>query len=376
MPVNIFFNLYIYLVSKISNNKFTFYMEEKKLPIVGISCGDPNGIGIEIILKSLSDNRILDFFIPIIFSNEELMSDQKKELNIDIQFSKINFNKKPLRGKINIINVWEEPYETEFGKPTIKSGELSFKSLEAVTKALINNQVDVMVTAPINKNNIQSKDFNFPGHTDYLAKKLQGESLMFMLNENLRVGLLTDHIPIKEIASNVSLKKVKEKVLIMEQSLKIDFGVQKPKIAVLSVNPHVGDGGVIGNEDDSILKPALIEISKEGTMLFGPFSADSFFGSGNYKKYDAILAIYHDQGLVPFKTLSFGEGVNFTAGLNKIRTSPDHGTGYDIAGKDLADSNSFKNAIFSAIEIFNKRKLHKKITGNPLLFSKDKTFIK
>ncbi|MBT3442356.1 MAG: 4-hydroxythreonine-4-phosphate dehydrogenase PdxA [Flavobacteriaceae bacterium] len=351
-------------------------MEEKKLPIVGISCGDPNGIGIEIILKALSDNRILDFFIPIIFSNEKLMSDQKKKLNIDIQFSKINFNKKPLKGKINIINVWEELYETEFGKPTIKSGELSFKSLEAVTKALINNQVDVMVTAPINKNNIQSKDFNFPGHTDYLAKKLQGESLMFMLNENLRVGLLTDHIPIKEIASNVSLKKVKEKVLIMEQSLKIDFGVQKPKIAVLSVNPHVGDGGVIGNEDDSILKPALIEISKEGTMLFGPFSADSFFGSGNYKKYDAILAIYHDQGLVPFKTLSFGEGVNFTAGLNKIRTSPDHGTGYDIAGKDLADSNSFKNAIFSAIEIFNKRKLHKKITENPLLFSKDKTFIK
>ncbi|MEO2144147.1 MAG: 4-hydroxythreonine-4-phosphate dehydrogenase PdxA [Flavobacteriaceae bacterium] len=351
-------------------------MEGKKLPIVGISCGDPNGIGIEIILKALSDNRILDFFIPIIFSNEKLMSDQKKELNIDIQFSKINFNKKPLKGKINIINVWEEPYETEFGKPTIKSGELSFKSLEAVTKALINNQVDVMVTAPINKNNIQSKDFNFPGHTDYLAKKLQGESLMFMLNENLRVGLLTDHIPIKEIASNVSLKKVKEKVLIMEQSLKIDFGVQKPKIAVLSVNPHGGDGGVIGNEDDSILKPALIEISKEGTMLFGPFSADSFFGSGNYKKYDAILAIYHDQGLVPFKTLSFGEGINFTAGLNKIRTSPDHGTGYDIAGKDLADPNSFKNAIFSAIEIFNKRKLHKKITKNPLLFSKDKTFIK
>ena len=361
---------------KISNNILTLYMEEKTLPIVGISCGDPNGIGIEVILKSLKDIRILEFFIPVIFSNNNVISDQIKALNIDIQFNKSSLNQKPLEGKVNVVNAWEEIFKTEFGKPTAKSGELSYLSLESTTNALISSKVDVMVTAPINKNNIQNKDFNFPGHTDYLANKLQGDSLMFMINDNLRVGLLTDHIPIKDITSSISLEKINKKIMIMEQSLQIDFGLQKPKIAVLSVNPHVGDGGVIGQEDDVILTPALLEISNKGTLLFGPFSADSFFGSRTHEKYDAILAIYHDQGLIPFKTLSFGEGVNFTAGLNKIRTSPDHGTGYDIAGKNLANPNSFKNAIFSAIEIFKKRKLNDKITKNPLLSSKFKTIKK
>ncbi len=361
---------------KISNNKFTLYMEEKTLPIVGISCGDPNGIGIEIILKSLLDKRVLEFFTPVVFSNNNVISDQIKALDLDVQFNKINLNQKPLSGKINVVNCWEENFKTEFGKPSEKSGELSYLSLEATTNALINSKIDVMVTAPINKNNIQNKNFKYPGHTDYLAKKLKGESLMFMVNEELRVGLLTDHIPIKEIASSISLEKISNKIKIMEQSLQIDFGVQKPKIAVLSVNPHVGDGGVIGKEDDLILIPALLEISNKGSLLFGPFSADSFFGSKTHEKYDAILAIYHDQGLIPFKTLSFGEGVNFTAGLSKIRTSPDHGTGYDIAGKNLANSDSFKNAIFCAIEIFKKRKLHDKINENPLLSSKTKTIRK
>ena len=361
---------------KISNNKFTLYMEEKTLPIVGISCGDPNGIGIEIILKSLQDKRILDFFTPVIFSNNNVINDQIKALDIDIQINKINLNQKPLIGKVNIVNSWEETFKTEFGKPTEKSGELSYLSLEATTNALIDSKVDVMVTAPINKNNIQNENFEFPGHTDFLANKLKGDSLMFMVNDDLRVGLLTDHIPIKDISSSISLEKITKKIKIMEQSLQIDFGVQKPKIAVLAINPHVGDGGVIGKEDDLILTPALLEISNKGSLLFGPFSADSFFGSRTHEKYDAILAIYHDQGLIPFKTLSFGEGVNFTAGLNKIRTSPDHGTGYDIAGKNLANSNSFKNAIFCAIEIFKKRKLNEKINENPLLSSKTKTIRK
>ena len=361
---------------KISNNKVTLYMEEKTLPIVGISCGDPNGIGIEVILKSLDDNRMLEFLTPVIFSNNNLITDQITAFNLQTQCNKISSNQNPLKGKINIINVWEENFKTEFGKATAKSGELSYLSLEATTNALINSKIDVMVTAPINKKNIQNKDFKFPGHTNYLASKLKGESLMFMVNDGLRVGLLTDHIPINEITSSISLEKITKKIMIMERSLQIDFGIQRPKIAVLSVNPHVGDGGVIGKEDEVVLTPALLEISNKGTLLFGPFSADSFFGSRTHEKYDAILAIYHDQGLIPFKTLSFGEGVNYTAGLNKIRTSPDHGTGYDIAGKNLANPNSFKNAIFSAIEIFNNRKLNDKINENPLLASKVKTFKK
>ena len=212
-----------------------------------------------------------------------------------------------------------------------------------------------MVTAPINKENIQNEKFNFPGHTDYLSDKLDGDSLMFMISDELKLGLLTDHVPVNEIISNVKPDKIKKKISIMEKSLKMDFDIIKPKIAVLSINPHVGDGGVIGEEDQTILIPTLLEISKSGTLIAGPFSSDSFFGARLYKNYDAVLAIYHDQGLIPFKTLSFGEGVNYTAGLNKVRTSPDHGTGYDIAGKNIADPSSFKNAIFSAIEIYKKR---------------------
>ena len=331
-------------------------MKNNSLPIVGVSCGDPNGIGIEIILKSFQDERILKFFTPVIFSNDRLLLSQKNTFNLNLDFHTITNNQNPVPGKINVINVWQDSFEIEFGKSTKKSGELSFKSLEATTNFLKENKVDVMVTAPINKQNIQSEKFNFPGHTDYLSDQLKGDSLMFMISDELKLGLLTDHISVKEIISNINPEKIKKKISIMEHSLKIDFGIIKPKIAVLSINPHIGDGGVIGKEDQTILIPALIEISKSGTLISGPFSSDSFFGARLYKEYDAVLAIYHDQGLIPFKTLSFGEGVNYTAGLNKVRTSPDHGTGYDIAGKNIAKSNSFKNAIFSAIEIYKKRK--------------------
>ena len=302
-----------------------------------------------------------------------LLIDQKKLLGIDLDFIKIEKNKLPIKGKINVVNVWEEKFQTCFGDPSIESGKLSYLSLEASATSLAENKIDVLVTAPINKNNIQNENFEFPGHTDYLAKKFEGKSLMFMVSEDLKVGLVTDHIPIKQVHSNITKDKVKEKFSLIEESLIKDFGVQRPKIAVLSIDPHIGDGGTIGDDDDKILKPALKEISETESFVFGPFSSDSFFGSGLYKKYDAVLAIYHDQGLIPFKTLSFGEGVNYTAGLTKIRTSPDHGTGYDIAGKGLADNTSFKKAIFSAIEILNSRKLNEILNKNPLSVKKTKT---
>ena len=348
-------------------------MKNETLPIVGISCGDPNGIGIEVILKSLKDKRILNFFTPVIFCNNNLVSDQKKQLNLEIDQIKINLNQSPVVGKINIIDVWDDNFVTTFGKPTTDSGTKSFLSLQSAVKALINGNVNLLVTAPINKNNIQSEKFKFPGHTDYLAKELGGESLMFMICDELKIGLLTDHIPLKEINSHVTKKRIEQKFSLISTSLKKDFGLQKPKIAVLSIDPHVGDGGVIGDDDQDILKPALLDIASKNNLVFGPFSSDSFFGSGQHKKYDAVLAIYHDQGLIPFKTLSFGTGVNYTAGLNKVRTSPDHGTGYDIAGKGLADSSSFKNAIFSGIDILKSRNLYGDLNKNPLTSSNSKT---
>ena len=260
-----------------------------------------------------------------------------------------------------------------FGKPTKDSGTKSFLSLQAAVQALKNNKINLLVTAPINKNNIQSEKFKFPGHTDYLAQELDGDSLMFMICDELKIGLLTDHVALKEINRHVTKQRIEQKFSLINESLKKDFGIQKPKIAVLSIDPHAGDGGVIGKDDQDILKPVLLEIASKNNLVFGPFSSDSFFGSGQHKKYDAVLAIYHDQGLIPFKTLSFGSGVNYTAGLNKVRTSPDHGTGYDIAGKGLADSTSFKNAIFSAIEIFKSRKLFEDLNKNPLNLSNSKT---
>ncbi|MBT4709043.1 MAG: 4-hydroxythreonine-4-phosphate dehydrogenase PdxA [Flavobacteriaceae bacterium] len=347
-------------------------MEEKLLPIVGISCGDPNGIGIEIILKSLHDKRILEFFTPVIFSNYQLLSSQTSFFNLDLKFNKIKYGVHAKKGQINVVNAWENEFIIEFGKSTRTSGEMSYKSLELTTMAIVDNNIDVMVTAPINKKNIQNEKFSFPGHTDYLSSKFNGESLMFMISERLKIGLLTDHVSINKVVSKINTEKIKKKISIMEKSLVMDFGIIKPKIGVLSINPHVGDGGIIGNEDEDILIPALMDISKSGTLVSGPYSSDSFFGSGLYESYDAILAIYHDQGLIPFKTLSFREGVNFTAGLDKIRTSPDHGTAYDIAGKNIADPASFKNAVFSAIDIYKNRVSHKKMLETPFLESKNK----
>ncbi|MDD7886057.1 4-hydroxythreonine-4-phosphate dehydrogenase PdxA [Flavivirga sp. 57AJ16] len=334
--------------------------------IVGISIGDLNGIGSEIILKTFEDARILDFCTPVIFASAKTMTFFKTHFKSGINFHNINNIDQLAIGKVNVFNCWNAPVKIEFGKADVKIGEYAIKSLEAATKALKNNDVHVLVTAPINKHNIQSENFKFPGHTDYLAKQLEGESLMFMVTDSLRVGLLTDHVPVKDIVGHISEDLIVRKINMVYDSLKRDFKIGKPKIAVLGINPHTGDNGVIGHEDDAILRPTLKKIKEEGKLVYGPYAADSFFGSNNYKNFDAIIATYHDQGLIPFKTLSFGQGVNYTAGLNKVRTSPDHGTAYEIAGEGKADSSSFKEAVFTAIQIYKNRFDYEELTINPL----------
>jgi 4-hydroxythreonine-4-phosphate dehydrogenase len=334
--------------------------------IVGISIGDLNGIGSEVILKTFEDSRMLELCTPVIFANVKILSFVKKSFESASMIHGIDRLDQIVLGKINVLNVWQEGVEINFGVNDEKIGKYAIKSFVAATKALNEGLVDVLVTAPINKYNIQSEDFKFPGHTDYLDQELEGNALMMMVQDNLRVGLLTDHIPLNEVASHLTEDVILKKIETVKQSLIQDFSINKPKIAVLGLNPHCGDGGIIGKEDDAILKPALKKISEKGTLVFGPFAADGFFGSNQYEKYDAIVATYHDQGLIPFKTLSFGNGVNYTAGLSKIRTSPDHGTAYDIAGKGIADYNSFKEAIYLAIDIFHSRNQYAEINQKPL----------
>ena len=305
--------------------------------IVGISIGDLNGIGSEVVLKTFEDSRMLELCTPVIFANVKIISFVKKNFDSTSALHGIDRLDQIVLGKINVLNVWKEVIDLNLGTNDDKIGEYAIKSFVAATKALKEGMIDVLVTAPINKYNIQSESFKFPGHTDYLEQELEGNALMLMVQDNLRVGLLTDHIPLNEVASHLTEALIIQKIQTVKQSLIQDFSINKPKIAVLGLNPHCGDGGVIGTEDDSILKPTLKKIFEKGTLVFGPFAADGFFGSNQYEKYDAVIATYHDQGLIPFKTLSFGKGVNYTAGLNKIRTSPDHGTAYDIAGKGIAN---------------------------------------
>ena len=334
--------------------------------IVGISIGDLNGIGSEVILKTFEDSRMLEMCTPVIFANAKILSFVKKSFTSTVQFHGVDKLEQILPGKVNVFNLWREGVDINLGKNDEKIGEYAIKSFVAATKALKEGLIDALVTAPINKYNIQSENFKFPGHTDYLDQELEGNALMMMVQDNLRVGLLTDHVPLNEVSSHLTEELIVRKIETIRKSLVQDFSIVKPKIAVLGLNPHSGDGGVIGKEEDLILKPALKKIFDSGTMVFGPFSADGFFGSGQYEKYDAIVATYHDQGLIPFKTLSFGKGVNYTAGLNKVRTSPDHGTAYDIAGKDMADFNSFKEAVYLAIDIFRSRNQYEEITEKPL----------
>ncbi len=346
-------------------------MKKAENIIVGISIGDLNGIGSEVILKTFEDTRMLELCTPVIFANVKILSFIKKNINSEAALHGIDHIDQLVKGKINVLNVWKEGVDINYGLNDENVGKYAIKSFVAATAALKNDLVDVLVTAPINKYNIQSDDFKFPGHTDYLDQELEGNALMFMVQDKLRVGLLTDHIPVTDVAKHLTEKLIIQKIETINKSLKQDFNITKPKIAVLGLNPHAGDNGVIGNEEEKIIRPTIKKLFEKGIFAFGPYSADGFFGSGQYEKFDAIIASYHDQGLIPFKTLSFGTGVNYTAGLNKIRTSPDHGTAYEIAGKGVADFSSFKEAVYLAIDIYNSRNEYEELVKNPLK-TKDK----
>lgn len=341
-------------------------MDKSDKIIVGISIGDLNGIGIEVILKTFDDKRMLEFCTPVIFGATKAISYHKKVLENETQVHGITDISQANAAKINVLNIWKEEVDIEIGKPTAISGEYALKSLESAVNHLKENKIDVLITAPINKENIQSDAFHFPGHTEFLEEKLGGKSLMILMTDELRIGLITGHIPISKVAETITPELITSKVETMHASLIKDFGINKPKIAVLALNPHCGDKGVIGKEDDEIIRPTIAAIQETGKLVFGPYAADGFFGNETYKQFDGVLATYHDQGLAPFKALSFGKGVNFTAGLSHIRTSPDHGTGYDIAGKNLAKSPSFEEALFTAIQLFRNREEYKELTKNQL----------
>ncbi len=341
-------------------------MSREQKIVAGISLGDINGIGIEVILKTFSDKRMFDFCTPVLFGSFKVISDHKKALNIEQHVHGIDSLNKVVDRKLNICNIWKDDVQVEIGKSNKNGGKYAYKSLDAATNALIKGTIDVLVTAPINKETIQSDDFNFSGHTEYLDRKLDGKSLMILMSKSFRIGLITGHIAISKIAETISSELIESKVNILHHSLIKDFNINKPKIAILGLNPHNGDKGVIGTEDDELIRPTINKIKETGKLVFGPYAADGFFGSKTYEQFDGILAMYHDQGLAPFKALSFGNGVNFTAGLNKIRTSPDHGTAFDLAGKGHANFESFKEALFTAVKIFKNRAEYTELTQNVL----------
>ncbi|MBY0244751.1 MAG: 4-hydroxythreonine-4-phosphate dehydrogenase PdxA [Sphingobacteriaceae bacterium] len=335
---------------------------------IGISIGDVNGIGLEVILKTLANTKILNYCTPIVYGHTKVASYHKKSLNMgDFTFQVINTPSQANAKKANMINCWEEDVKIDLGQDNATGGKYALLSLQKATEDLLNGEIDALVTAPINKNNIQSTEFNFPGHTEYLQEKSKSaDSLMLLINDNLRVGVVTGHIPILDVPKSLSKEKVLKKIQLINQTLKNDFWIEKPKIAVLGLNPHASDNGLLGKEEGEIISPAIQEAFDKGIICFGPYAADGFFGNETYKKFDAVLAMYHDQGLTPFKTISFGSGVNFTAGLKIIRTSPDHGTGFDIAGKNVANESSFTEAIFTAIHLAKNRKEKEEMLKNQL----------
>lgn len=333
---------------------------------VGISVGDFNGIGPEIIMKSLKDKQITDFFTPVIFGSGKLFTYQKNIFKLNVNFNYITEASQAQAGKLNMVNLWKDNVNVDLGKPTEESTKMAIDSLEAATTALQNGEIDVLVTAPINKDEMMKMGFKHAGHTGFLEEKFGRKGLMFLVTDELKVAVSTHHIPVANIAENISKEKIKKQVKILNQTLKEDFCIEKPKIAILGLNPHAGDGGAIGMEEQDIIEPAIKELFESGIMAFGPYPADSFFQPSKYKAFDAVLAMYHDQGLAPFKTLAYEEGVNYTAGLPFIRTSPDHGTAYDIAGKNIADEQSFSEAVFTAVKIFKNRKEYMELKAGEL----------
>lgn len=341
---------------------------ELQKPVIGFTCGDLNGIGLELIIKTLSDSRLLDFCTPVIFANNKSINFYRKSLpdfnfafTIGKDLTKLNYK------QVNVFTCWEEEVAIMPGQLNEVGGKYAFKSLKAAVDALQNNLIKGMVTAPIHKKNIQSEEFNYSGHTPYLKDCFKVDDVVMLLAaSNIRVGLLTEHIAVTNLATHITAPAIVSKLRIMNNSLIKDFGIDKPKIAVLGLNPHAGDEGLIGKEEEIIIKPAIKEAKNNNILAFGPYSADAFFARGQYEKFDAVLAMYHDQGLIPFKSLAIGEGVNYTAGLPIVRTSPDHGTAFDIAGKGIADASSFTAATFECIEILKQRATYDTNRANPL----------
>ncbi|WP_432711575.1 4-hydroxythreonine-4-phosphate dehydrogenase PdxA [Pedobacter sp.] len=335
---------------------------------IGISIGDVNGIGLEVILKTLANNSILDYCTPIVYGHTKVVSYHRKALGLtDFNFNVVTSASLANPKKANLINCWEEDVKIEIGVSTEIGGKYALLSLEKATEDLVNGEIDALVTAPINKFNIQSETFKFPGHTEYLQERSGSKDvLMFLISEDLRVGVVTGHIPLKDVASTITKDMIVQKLKMINESLKKDFWIEKPKIAVLGLNPHAGDNGLLGSEERDIIMPAIEEAFDKGIICFGPYPADGFFGNSTYKQFDAVLAMYHDQGLVPFKSIAFSTGVNYTAGLKFVRTSPDHGTGYDIAGKNVADPTSFIEALFAATHIVKNRREQEQLLNNQL----------
>ncbi|MBI9055054.1 MAG: 4-hydroxythreonine-4-phosphate dehydrogenase PdxA [Bacteroidales bacterium] len=339
--------------------------------VVGISHGDINGISYEVIIKSLMDSRIFDFCIPVVYGSAKVAAYHRKALNIaNFSFNNIKTANEANIKRANIINCLDDNVRVELGKSTTIAGEASLISLENAVKDLKEGKIDVLVTAPINKENIQSEKFNFPGHTEYLTKESNSkESLMLMVSENLKVGVVTTHLPISQVPEAITEEAILGKLRIMNKSLIQDFKIRKPKIAVMGLNPHAGDNGLLGKEETEVIIPTIKKANEEGILALGPYPADGFFGSDNFKKFDAVLAMYHDQGLVPFKALAFDAGINYTAGLDFIRTSPGHGTAFEIAGMNKASEVSFRNALYLACDIYRNRKEYLEISKDPLKHS-------
>lgn len=339
---------------------------------VGLTCGDFNGVGLEVIMKTFLDNRMHQICTPVIYASSKMVSLQRKLLNMnDFNYNTVRIGQEIILRKNNVMNCWEDELQVEWGKATELSGKYALQSIDAASADLISGKIDVLVTAPINKHNIPSKDQSFRGHTEYLAKKYNvSDYLMFLVSEQLKVAVVSGHVPVKNVSSDITQEKIQKKIKLMQKSLQRDFGIRKPRIAVLGLNPHAGDNGLLGSEEKELIMPAVKQAFDEGMFVYGPYSADGFFGSGTYKKFDAVLAMYHDQGLIPFKALNFASGVNFTAGLPFVRTSPDHGTAYDIAGKGIAAEDSLRESIYCAIDILQKRQEYDTIFAAPLAFSK------
>lgn len=347
-------------------------MEHEHKPKIGITLGDINGIGPEVIIKTFTDTRMLQVCTPVIYGSSKAISFHRKALDHqEFNYNTIRGIKEVIARKVNLINCWEEEAKIDLGVPTTIAGAYAFKALETAVGDLQKGFVDALVTAPIDKKTIHSEQFNFAGHTEYLAAQFKvSEVAMLLVSDDLRVAVLTGHIPVSKIAESITVERIISKLSVLSQSLKRDFGIRKPKIAVLGLNPHAGDGGVIGREEETIIQPAVKQANEKNILAYGPYAADGFFAAGTHKKFDAVLTMYHDQGLIPFKTLAFKTGVNYTAGLPVVRTSPDHGTAYDLAGKNIASEDSFREAVYLACDLIGRRLTYDEANEKPLAFSK------